>query len=149
MAYEKQTWKTGDIVSSEKLNHMEDGIANLPSSGGELFDLKFDLNNAIIHHTYDEIKEAIIQHKQFINSRFNVENDGNDGTSSYAIAEFITVYSIFCTDTPDTTPSVRLVYLISDFPSPEDAETEAKFVIQYFVPSDDGEYLKEKGSDKN
>jgi hypothetical protein len=28
MAYEKNTWKTGDIVSSQKLNHMEDGIAN-------------------------------------------------------------------------------------------------------------------------
>lgn len=28
MAYTKNTWKTGDIVSSQKLNHMEDGIAN-------------------------------------------------------------------------------------------------------------------------
>lgn len=27
MAYEKQNWKCGDIVSAEKLNHMEDGIA--------------------------------------------------------------------------------------------------------------------------
>lgn len=28
MAYEKQTWKTGDVVTSAKLNHMEEGIAN-------------------------------------------------------------------------------------------------------------------------
>ena len=28
MAYTKNTWNTGDIVSSQKLNHMEDGIAN-------------------------------------------------------------------------------------------------------------------------
>lgn len=28
MAYTKNTWVTGDIVSSAKLNHMEDGIAN-------------------------------------------------------------------------------------------------------------------------
>ena len=27
MAYEKQQWKTGDVVTSAKLNHMEDGIA--------------------------------------------------------------------------------------------------------------------------
>lgn len=27
MAYEKQTWACGDIVTAEKLNHMEDGIA--------------------------------------------------------------------------------------------------------------------------
>ena len=28
MAYEKQTWAKGDIVTSAKLNHMEDGIAD-------------------------------------------------------------------------------------------------------------------------
>ena len=28
MSYEKQTWQTGDIVTSAKLNHMEDGIEN-------------------------------------------------------------------------------------------------------------------------
>lgn len=27
MSYEKQTWETGDIVTSAKLDHMEDGIA--------------------------------------------------------------------------------------------------------------------------
>lgn len=26
MAYEKQTWTTGDVITQEKLNHMEDGI---------------------------------------------------------------------------------------------------------------------------
>ena len=25
--YEKQTWKTGDVITEDKLNHMEDGIA--------------------------------------------------------------------------------------------------------------------------
>lgn len=29
--YEKQTWVTGEVITKEKLNHMEDGIAN---SGG-------------------------------------------------------------------------------------------------------------------
>lgn len=27
MAYEKQTWTTGEVITAEKLNHMEDGIA--------------------------------------------------------------------------------------------------------------------------
>ena len=31
MAYEKNTWASGDVVTSEKLNHIEDGIAD---SGG-------------------------------------------------------------------------------------------------------------------
>ena len=28
MAYEKQIWQCGDVVTADKLNHMEDGIAN-------------------------------------------------------------------------------------------------------------------------
>lgn len=28
MSYTKQTWNTGDVITAQKLNHMEDGIAN-------------------------------------------------------------------------------------------------------------------------
>lgn len=28
MSYEKQTWETGEIITAEKLNHMENGIEN-------------------------------------------------------------------------------------------------------------------------
>lgn len=28
MAYEKQTWVTGETITAQKLNHMEDGIAS-------------------------------------------------------------------------------------------------------------------------
>lgn len=28
MAYTKQTWNTGDVITAEKLNHMEDGIGS-------------------------------------------------------------------------------------------------------------------------
>lgn len=30
MAYDKQTWQTGDIITAPKLNHMEDGIESAP-----------------------------------------------------------------------------------------------------------------------
>ena len=33
MAYEKQTWVTGEVITKEKLNHMEDGI----STGGGIY----------------------------------------------------------------------------------------------------------------
>ena len=33
MAYEKNTWASGDVVTSAKLNHMEDGIAEGGSGG--------------------------------------------------------------------------------------------------------------------
>lgn len=35
MAYEKQTWTTGEVITQEKLNHMEDGIANAGGGGGD------------------------------------------------------------------------------------------------------------------
>lgn len=28
MAYQKQTWQTGETITAQKLNHMEDGIGN-------------------------------------------------------------------------------------------------------------------------
>lgn len=28
MAYTKTTWNTGDVITAEKLNHMEDGITS-------------------------------------------------------------------------------------------------------------------------
>jgi len=29
MSYEKNTWVTGDVITAEKLNHMEDGIDDI------------------------------------------------------------------------------------------------------------------------
>lgn len=34
MAYTKQNWSTGDLITAEKLNHMEDGINEAQGSGG-------------------------------------------------------------------------------------------------------------------
>lgn len=39
MAYEKQTWVDGEVITQEKLNHMEDGIANAGGGGGVTTDL--------------------------------------------------------------------------------------------------------------
>lgn len=30
MAYEPNTWSTGDTITAEKLNHLEQGVANAP-----------------------------------------------------------------------------------------------------------------------
>lgn len=34
MAYDKQTWVSGEVITATKLNHMEDGIAGAGSGGG-------------------------------------------------------------------------------------------------------------------
>lgn len=33
MAYEKQTWKAGDEITSERLNHIEEGLMAIPEKG--------------------------------------------------------------------------------------------------------------------
>ncbi len=55
MAYTKNTWNTGDIVSSQKLNHMEDGIAD---AGGIMV-----INNTdnTLDKTWQEVYDAISQ----------------------------------------------------------------------------------------
>lgn len=57
MAYEKQTWKCGETITADKLNHMEDGIAN--SGGGTLEPLILRESSAdTLDTTFGEIKEA-------------------------------------------------------------------------------------------
>ena len=47
MSYEKQNWSNGDLITSEKLNHMEDGISNASSGGSGIMTVHFvpDLSN--------------------------------------------------------------------------------------------------------
>lgn len=38
MAYKKHTWETGEVITAEKLNHIEEGVAEIngnPSKEGE------------------------------------------------------------------------------------------------------------------
>lgn len=38
MSYEKQTWATGDVITAEKLNHIESGIYNNSERRVEIID---------------------------------------------------------------------------------------------------------------
>lgn len=52
MAYEKTEWKNGDIITDEKLNHMEDGIVNSNSI------LVLHENAGALDKTFAEIEDA-------------------------------------------------------------------------------------------
>lgn len=56
MAYEKQTWAKGDVVTSAKLNHMEDGIA----TGGGVLVVHGAIDGATmtLDKTWQEIYDA-------------------------------------------------------------------------------------------
>lgn len=74
MAYNKYTWKSGDVISSARLNNIEDGIEEAMSSGGGVMivnvtpnedsstpyvDGKQSRMGASVDKTYDEIKAAL------------------------------------------------------------------------------------------
>lgn len=62
MSYEKQTWKNGDIITEDKLNHIEDGIAEVGSSGGG-GGMAIHINTVdsaqVMDKTWQEITDAI------------------------------------------------------------------------------------------
>lgn len=73
MSYEKQTWQTGDIITAEKLNHMEEGI-----TGGTLIIGGFSRDNernivGVADKTWQEIHDALVAGKECI----VVLHDGN------------------------------------------------------------------------
>ena len=62
MSYEKQTWANGDVITAEKLNHIEDGVYSNSQSGGVLLvNESYDDDTGIstLDKTYTEIKAAI------------------------------------------------------------------------------------------
>lgn len=59
MSYVKTVWETGDVITAEKLNNLEDGVAN----AGSVLKLTFteDPNNEgvfVCNHTWQEIYNA-------------------------------------------------------------------------------------------
>lgn len=61
MAYTKQTWQTGETITADKLNHMEDGIAD-GSGSGSVFNVNssFDEQRGVyaLDKTWQEIYDA-------------------------------------------------------------------------------------------
>lgn len=61
MSYEPTVWKTGDVVSSEKLNKLEEGVAGAGSGSGPnvvLVNIGYNESNIVTDLTVSEIVEA-------------------------------------------------------------------------------------------
>ena len=44
MAYTKQTWIDGEVITAEKLNHIEDGLENAGGGGAFVVNVAYDQN---------------------------------------------------------------------------------------------------------
>ena len=79
--YEKQTWNTGDVITEEKLNHMEDGIANAVS-------LILKENEYTLDKTYKEIVQAVENCLNVILKRTDEDNMMNiSALSRYGVIQ--------------------------------------------------------------
>ena len=62
MSYTKTTWETGDVITAEKLNKMEDGIESAAgsSSGGATLVVTYseEGTTGTLNKTWNEIKDA-------------------------------------------------------------------------------------------
>lgn len=63
MSYDKQNWQTGDVITANKLNHIEDGIAGAGGGGGVLvvsavYDEQTDTTT--LDKTWQEIHDATV-----------------------------------------------------------------------------------------
>lgn len=59
MSYTKQTWANGDIITSEKLNHMEDGIGSSGVAEILIDHITFDEDDKPVH-TLDKTVEELL-----------------------------------------------------------------------------------------
>jgi hypothetical protein len=113
--YEKQTWNTGDVITEEKLNHMEDGIA---SCGMFVVGSIYDENTqtTTLDKTYKEIVDAFnagrnVVLKTLVGDRTNIDplvsygsyNNNMLGVGFYALGNKIVV--TFSADSENSYPS--------------------------------------------
>ena len=110
MAYSKQTWVNGDIITADKLNHMEDGIENI---GGNILEIgsRDEGSKMILDKTWNQIKNAIpncvfIKDVDGLFQKGIVAHVGYSSASSYTVTIYTDMYyNIFVAESPDDYPS--------------------------------------------
>lgn len=82
MAYEKQTWKTGDVITAEKLNHMEDGIKEYADMIGGMIDKS--LTSVVIPEGVTSIGVAAFENCNSLTSVVIPESVTSIGDSAFS-----------------------------------------------------------------
>ena len=110
MAYEKQTWNTGDTITAEKLNHMEEGITG--AGGGALIVNKvFGESSDYLDKTYAEIKSAMMDGKTVLVMYDASFDDAEYGETNYTFYPIEHLYEKVETGTETPHESFFEVYV--------------------------------------
>lgn len=75
MAYNKNVWQNGDVITAEKLNNLEDGVASFDGEGNERFIITFTQNEGTCSadKTLTEISNAWSDGKEIFGAKVGWE----------------------------------------------------------------------------
>ena len=59
MSYDKNTWQTGDVITANKLNHIEDGIAGAGGGGASNLYITLSSIDGSMDKTWQEIWDTM------------------------------------------------------------------------------------------
>ena len=113
MSYEPTTWKDGDLVTSAKLNKLENGVA--AASGASILIINMDMETGALDKTWQEIYDADICYiisefgSPVIKSIVPVSSIGMQN-NDYAVGAVLPGsqnFMMFYAPTPDDYPQVR------------------------------------------
>lgn len=122
MAYVKQNWETGELITSQKLNHMEDGIAEGGGGGGVMYvHYVFGDNGDYIDKTYSELKEAYLSGMNIVCVRDDSYDDPEHGSSSFQYGGLVSLQENVGTGSQFQSSSYTALFShIGDFTSTAD-----------------------------
>lgn len=66
MSYIKTQWKTGDVITAEKLNKIENGIVGLENNGVFLIEFTVTGSSASLNTSYNQLKQAVMSGKKIL-----------------------------------------------------------------------------------
>jgi len=97
MAYTKHTWENGEVITAEKLNNLEDGIAESSGSNITVFNIIEDgeTDNIKIDATWQDIFDAISERPVFLKWIAS-----EDDIAMYVVTEVVLLpnegYAVLC-----------------------------------------------------
>ena len=104
MPYIKQTWKNGDVITEDKLNHMEDGIA---SGGMFIVGSTYDesTQTGTLDKTYKEIVDAFNAGQNVI-----LKNIDGSSTNISLLSSYIGENNMFVVSFYDLIGKINVIY---------------------------------------
>ena len=95
MSYTKQTWETGDVITADKLNHMEDGIADAGGGGaltiGCIITTSGNKTYYTLDKTWKEIHDAYVGGTPCVVSITSDEGEGTTGNYMYLVTNVTSI----------------------------------------------------------